>query len=356
LIVSADHGVDPTTTSTDHSREYVPLLLYPRPANAPDKVYEGDFSDTGATVFSALTGREASLAGRSLERLEPSRGWRRYTALLDPIGDGSEALPVRLGPADVAEAAHFLADFLGTAPEVAIVLGSGLADGVRLLAGPAEGYLPSVSYDAIPHWPVGSVMGHPQVLEIADWEGSRIALLEGRVHAYEGFDASELQFAVRAMAAWGVKKVILTCAAGAVAAGLRPGSVVLVDEVLDFQNPRADGEPRRLTATGDGVISVAVHAGLPSFLQVGFHAAVPGPQYETPTELSVLSALGASCVSMSLPAEIRAAQEEGLDVAALSLVTNAGSTDHHEVLDAASSYRDNIAMAIASVLASWESP
>jgi purine nucleoside phosphorylase len=59
---------------------------------------------------------------------------------------------------------------------------------------------------------------------------------------------------------------------------------------------------------------------------------------------------------MSLPAEIRAAQEEGLDVAALSLVTNAGSTDHHEVLDAASSYRDNIAMAIASVLASWESP
>ena len=124
---------------------------------------------------------------------------------------------------------------------------------------------------------------------------------------------------------------------------------------LDFHNPQPDGEPRRLTATDAEMIRAAVRAGLPSLLQVGVYAAVPGPQYETPVELSVLSELGASCVGMSLLAEVRAAHEEGLSLAALSLVTNAGSADHGEVLDAASSYRDNVAKAIVSVLALWKS-
>jgi phosphopentomutase len=88
LIITADHGVDPTTPSTEHSREYVPLLLYPRPADARAAVYEGTLADTGATVYRHLTGRdplegEVSDPGRPVQALEPRRGWPSQTSSLD---------------------------------------------------------------------------------------------------------------------------------------------------------------------------------------------------------------------------------------------------------------------------------
>jgi phosphopentomutase len=76
LLISADHGVDPTTLSTDHRREYVPLLLYPRPRDCPSAVYEGTLADTGATVFATLTETAPGLGGDALTDLRPSRGWR----------------------------------------------------------------------------------------------------------------------------------------------------------------------------------------------------------------------------------------------------------------------------------------
>ena len=72
LLITADHGVDPTTVSTDHSREYVPLLLYPRPPDCPAAVYEGTLADTGATMFAALTGRRG---GSWRGRAGGSRAW-----------------------------------------------------------------------------------------------------------------------------------------------------------------------------------------------------------------------------------------------------------------------------------------
>ena len=74
LLITADHGVDPTTVSTDHSREYVPLLYYPRPPGTPEAAYEGLMWDTGATVFAHLTGERPPLGGRPLERLDSGEG------------------------------------------------------------------------------------------------------------------------------------------------------------------------------------------------------------------------------------------------------------------------------------------
>ena len=117
LIITADHGVDPTTVSTDHSREYVPLLLYPRPQNAEDAVYEGGFADTGATVFSHLTGGVPTLAGDVVGELRPERGWRRYTATTAAPEPGGGGWPARVGPDEVAEAARWLREHCGGAPE-----------------------------------------------------------------------------------------------------------------------------------------------------------------------------------------------------------------------------------------------
>ena len=94
LLITADHGVDPTTVSTDHSREYVPLLLYPRPAGCPAAVYEGTLADTGATIYASLTGKAPPLGGDVLAAFRPRRGWRPHTPA-QPVRRASRGVATR---------------------------------------------------------------------------------------------------------------------------------------------------------------------------------------------------------------------------------------------------------------------
>lgn len=353
LIISADHGVDPTTVSTDHSREYVPVLLCPRPGGAPQAVYEGVFSDTGATICEFLTGDAAPLAGRSLYRLEPERGWRPYTPTL-AMRPGEPAWSVKLDLSASRDAAHWLYKRLGAAPEVAIVLGSGLSAPFKAAAAENWSAGEAVKYSEIPNWLTPGVAGHPGLLEVGKLFGHEVALLEGRVHGYEGFDPSELQLAVRAMAAWGVRKIALTCAAGAVDRDLTVGDVVLVENVLDFQYALADGGPGLRVATDPVLVAALIKEGTAlGVVRAGVHAAVPGPQYETEAELDLLLGLGVTCVSMSLPAELRAAEDERMQVGALSLITNAGPADHDTVLASGSACGHKLLKAVELLLKAW---
>jgi phosphopentomutase len=345
VIVTADHGVDPTTVSTDHSREYVPLLVYPRPPGSPASVYEGAFSDTGATVFHHLTGKSPALEGTTITAPSPTRGWRRYTWAL-PVGGGAGlSLSGRIGPAEAAEAAGFLAGRLGEAPEVAIVLGSGLH--VALDDPP----LVSLSYPEVPHWPSGTVAGHPHRLTVGELGGRRVVSLHGRPHEYEGFDLSEVQLPVRTLARWGVRRLVLTSASGAVAQIVR--SIVAATEVLDFHYPLSDGGPARLPATDTRLVARFVAAANGSVVS-GVHASLPGPQYETPAELEVLRQLGAATISMSPAAEVRAANDEGLELAVLAVVVNAGDTTHEQVLAAAAAAGGVLSGAVETLLALWD--
>ncbi len=353
LVITADHGVDPTTPSTDHSREYVPLLLYPRPVRFPAAVYEGTLADTGATVYSSLTGRIPTLGGDVLTAGRPSRGWRPYTAAQPcPVGKAGW-LPGRVGPAEAEEAASYLRTRLGPAPEAAVVLGSGLADALEV-AGKAE-----VPYRDIPFWSEGNVSGHPYRLAVADRGSGAVAFLEGRTHGYEGYDLSELQLPVQTLARWGVRKVLLTSSCGAVAADRKAGDVVIGLEVLDCQTALLCGEgsaptPVRIRATSEELAEqVLAVAGAPSWLSTGIHGAVPGPQYETEAELGLLRALGATTVSMSLAPELRALHRMGMEAAVLSLVVNSGHTSHGGVLAGASDAATTFSAAVAAVLACW---
>ena len=187
VIITADHGVDPTTPSTDHSREYVPLLLYPRTAGCPAAVYQGTLADSGATVYASLTGEAPLLGGDVITACRPGMGWRPYTpARSCPVGD-SALLPGRVGPLEAEEAASYLRARLGPAPEAAVVLGSGLA---AALEWPGKA---AVDYRDIPFWAEGEVPGHPYRLALVKRGPRAVALLEGRIHGYEGYDLSELQ-------------------------------------------------------------------------------------------------------------------------------------------------------------------
>ncbi len=254
LLLTADHGVDPTTPSTDHSREYVPLLMYPRPPDTPGAVYEGSFADTGATLHSWLTGQEPRLGGDVLERFGPCRGWRRYTPVQSSAAGTVAGTPEQVGAQEARTAADWLRARLGTAPSVAVVLGSGLE---------AEGLEQSgavVDYRSVPYWRVSEVPGHPCTLSSGRSAGLSVALLRGRIHEYEGYDLSEVQLVLRSMAAWGVGKVILVSAAGAVDSALAPGTVVVAQSVLDCQFPGPDGRPVMLSGTSPGILAGPIRA------------------------------------------------------------------------------------------------
>jgi phosphopentomutase len=347
LLLTADHGVDPTTPSTDHSREYAPLLLYPCPDEAPHAVYEGMFGDTGATAYDYLARHHRpGLAGTSIYRLDPRRGWRRYTpARPAPTAPGPD-LPGRVGPEEAREASLWLHAHLGDAPQAAVILGSGqLLPGLKALG-------PPIPYGDIPHWREGSVPGHAHNLVMGEWNGCRLVVLVGRIHGYEGFDPSEQELPVRSLAAWGLRYTVVASAAGAVDADLHVGDVVAACDILDFQSLPPGGAPLKSPAAGQDLVS-ALQNRHTHGLAVGVHAVVPGPQYETPAELAALRALGATTVSMSGAAEIRAAREQHLATAMLAIVTNVGETSHDEVLLHTALASQALAAAVSLVLSSW---
>lgn len=218
---------------------------------------------------------------------------------------------------------------LGPAPDLGIVLGSGLGSLVDRVEGATR-----VPYGDLPHMPLPSVVGHGGELVVGTLAGRRVALLSGRAHLYEGHEPARTVFGARLLARWGVPKVLLTNAAGGLAEGLRPGSLLLIADHLNLtgQNPlRGPNEeelgPRfpdmtdaycpRLRALAK---SVAAEVGIE--LPEGVYAGLLGPTYETPAEIRMLRTLGASAVGMSTVLETIALRHMGVRVLGLSCVTN----------------------------------
>lgn len=244
------------------------------------------------------------------------------------------------GDSLVLRAAAFLKSRLSPAPRIAVVLGSGLGD---LDLGRVDVDLP---YARIPGFPRVRVAGHPGRLSLV----GPAAILRGRVHYYEGHDLDEVVRPVRALAALGVKTVILTNAAGGLNPRLRPGDLMAITDHINLMgaNPLRGG-PSFVDMTG--VYDVPKLRGL----KRGVYAAVPGPSYETPAEVRMLRRLGADAVGMSTVPEAIAARQAGLRVIGLSLITNVAAgagkpVSHAEVLETARRARSRMASVLSSIL------
>ncbi len=368
LLMTADHGVDPTTVGTDHTREYVPLLYYPRPRGTPEAAYEGYMSDTGATVFAQLTGEQPPLGGRPFEHLNPENGWRAYPGM----AAARPGRPSRVRAPDADEAAAFLRMRLGEAPRVAMILGSGLDSVAEIFGAAAQGAPAArvgLDYDQVPHWRSVSAPGHIGRLDVRGESRNQVAFLRGRIHGYEGADAGEIGLPVRTLARWGVRYLILTNASGSLRPDAGVGEVAVVTRVLDCQSALADGSPRVLPATPDGLVEVLrrAHAGSDKEGAAGIrqvtYVAVPGPQYETAAEVAVFHALGGDVVGMSTAIELQAAADDGLGTAVLTVITNAaGAIDeavaasapvHVRVLEASIGSAARVSVLIQALLAHW---
>jgi len=232
-------------------------------------------------------------------------------------------------------------------PTLALVLGSGFHHVLSELGVDAR-----ISYDRLPGFPPTGVSGHAGELLIGHLGGTPVMVLNGRAHYYEGHPMTQVTFAVRALAAYGIRDLLLTNAAGGVNRSFRPGDfMVLTDHVnLMGANPLRGGPlpglPRfvDLTCAYDpGLQRLLRQAGQEcgTKLQTGTYLAVCGPSYETPAEIRAFARLGAHAVGMSTVPEVIVARQCGLKVAGLSGITNlaAGRSrktlSHAEVLETA---------------------
>jgi purine-nucleoside phosphorylase len=216
-------------------------------------------------------------------------------------------------------------------PEWGIVLGSGLGALVHEVDA-----IMSLPYEEITGMPVSTAPGHAGRFVFGQLAGCRVLMAQGRVHLYEGRTAEEVTATVRFMEALGVKKLLLTNAAGTLNPQFEPGSWMMLRDHLNLTGTSpligganfADMSAIYTPALRTRFAAAAQGAGLT--LSEGIYAGVTGPQYETPAEVRMLRTLGADAVGMSTVLEAIQAHALGMEVAGFSCLTNwaAGLSDH----------------------------
>ncbi|MCP5116502.1 MAG: purine-nucleoside phosphorylase [bacterium] len=220
------------------------------------------------------------------------------------------------------EAVRHIRQHLDALPRAAVVLGTGLGGFVSELIGPVE-----IPYASIPGWPASTVTGHAGKLVIGSIAGQVVAVAAGRAHLYEGYSAAEVSFGVRVLARLGVRKLVLTNAAGGIREGFGTGDLVLISDHINLQGVSPLGGPEfvDLTEAYSAAWRRAAREAARTLdfnLPEGVYAAVRGPNYETPAEIRYLRTIGADLVGMSTVEEVIAARAEGMDVLGISCVTN----------------------------------
>lgn len=246
----------------------------------------------------------------------------------------------------VEEAANFISKRTALRPLIAVVLGSGLGSFADELGDAVE-----IHYAEIPHFHRSTALGHAGRLALGKVDGHSLVVMQGRVHLYEGYSASEVGFPMRAFARLGVRAAILTNAAGGINLEYSQGALVAIKDHINLQgqNPLTGPEDTRLGLRFIDMteaysrqyrqLARAAAKKVQIDLREGIYAALAGPSYETPAEIRFLRTIGADLVGMSTVPETIVARQMGIKVLAISCVTNmaAGVLDkplnHEQVLE-----------------------
>lgn len=231
-------------------------------------------------------------------------------------------------------------------PQVGVILGSGLGNVVDGID--AETAIP---YAEIPGARAATVLGHQGRMVLGHAGAVPVVVMQGRVHFYEGFEMDEVMFLSRVIGRLGIRKLIVTNAAGGVNTSFKPGDLMLITDHINLMgiNPlrgpnlealgvrfpdMTEAYPRDLRRLAK---EVAKEIGIE--LQEGIYLALSGPTYETPAEIRAFRTLGADAVGMSTVPEVIAMAHMNIPVLGISCITNmaAGILDqklmHQEVMD-----------------------
>lgn len=261
------------------------------------------------------------------------------------------------------EAASFVRSRIAVAPKAGLVLGSGLGS----IAGRVENAV-ALPYSEIPHFPRSTVEGHSGRLVSGTLNGAPIAVMQGRVHAYEGYSPAAVTFPMRVLGRLGIKTAIVTNAAGGIRMDMEQGQMVLLSDHINFSgtNPLTGPNDTRLgprffdmtTAYSPRLRRLAKAAAEAEGIHLaeGVYLCVPGPSFETAAEIRAFRALGADLVGMSTVHEVIVARHMGIEVLGLSCVTNMAAgilqqeINHEEVIETGLRVEERLTRLLARLL------
>lgn len=233
------------------------------------------------------------------------------------------------GQDELLEGTAYLRDRVACVPRVGLVLGSGLGQVADLVEDAV-----TVPYDAVPHLKASTALGHAGRFVCGLLSGVPVICMQGRLHLYEGHTAGEVAYPIRLMHGLGAGRLLVTNASGGINTSYRVGDLVLISDHINLTG--ANPLMGRFGVTG-GITTPDMSNAYPVHLrsiarqvareqgvtlQEGVYIGVPGPSFETPAEIRAFRILGADLVGMSTVHEVIAAVEMGMEVLAISLVTN----------------------------------
>lgn len=248
----------------------------------------------------------------------------------------------------LVEAAQFLQAYNTVGAKTGVVLGSGLGNFVQEIDVTKE-----VSYEETPHFPVSTVEGHHGKLIFGTVAGKPVIAMAGRFHFYEGYSPEEVVFPIRVMKLLGVETLLVSNAAGGVGEDLKVGDLMIITDHISFavKNPLLGANDNRLGPRFADMSepykkeliqkAKSIAQRLNIDLKEGVYFGVTGPTFETRAEYKLIRLLGAHAVGMSTVQEVIAAVHAGMNVFAVSVITDIGVREeentitHEEVLQAA---------------------
>ncbi|XP_024117868.1 purine nucleoside phosphorylase 4b isoform X2 [Oryzias melastigma] len=238
-------------------------------------------------------------------------------------------------------------------PKVAVICGSGLG----LLADGASNKQ-TFRYQDIPNFPISTVPGHEGCLVFGTVEERSCVFMKGHFHLYEGYTLCQVTFPVRIFKLMGVELVLVTNASGGICPDFKVGDIMIIKDHINLpgfagQHPLCGPNDERFgirfPCMSDAyskdmrsvVVDIGTELGCSDFIREGVYCMVSGPNFETIAEARMLWILGCDSVGMSMVPEVTVAKHCGLQVVALSLITNKVSLDysreekvnHEEVLE-----------------------
>jgi purine-nucleoside phosphorylase len=214
----------------------------------------------------------------------------------------------------------------GRAPKTAIILGSSLGALAEAVENPLV-----IPYTDLPGFPVPKISGHAGKLFVGKLGGQEVAVLAGRAHPYESGNAAVMRPAIETLKGVGIETLILTNAAGSLKPDMRPGSIMLIADHINYSgmNPligqHGDENFVPMTNAYDPALRQRFHAAAKAegiALHEGVYCWYSGPSFETPAEIRMFQIIGGSAVGMSTAPETILARRFGLKVAGLSVITN----------------------------------
>ncbi len=232
---------------------------------------------------------------------------------------------------EIKASVSFLKSKISAAPEVGIILGTGLGGLVQEIE-----IKHTIAYKEIPNFPVSTVEGHSGKLIFGVLGGKNVVAMQGRFHFYEGYTMQQVTFPVRVMKMLGVKMLVVSNASGGVNEDFEIGDLMIINDHINFfpahpligKNISEFGPrfPDMSEAYDTDLINKAKQIAKNNNIKVqeGVYLGLSGPTFETPAEYRMIKILGADAVGMSTVPEVIVARHCGIPCFAMSIITDLG--------------------------------